>query len=32
MRDGKIVGEVLAKDATQEIVMKFIMKQEVLEQ
>ena len=27
MKEGKIVGEVPAKDASQEIVMKFIMKQ-----
>lgn len=32
MREGKIVGEVPAKDASQEIIMKYIMKQEVLEQ
>jgi putative multiple sugar transport system ATP-binding protein len=33
MREGKIVGEVPAKDASQEIIMKFIMKQqEVMEQ
>jgi len=29
MREGKIVGEVAARDASQEIVMKFIMTQEV---
>jgi hypothetical protein len=33
MRDGKIVGEVPAKEASQEIVMKYIMTQnEVIEQ
>jgi putative multiple sugar transport system ATP-binding protein len=32
MKEGKIVGEIPAKEATQEIVMKFIMKQEVTEQ
>lgn len=32
MRDGKIVGEVPAKDASQEIIMKYIMtQQEVME-
>jgi putative multiple sugar transport system ATP-binding protein len=28
MADGKIVGEVLAKEATQEVIMKFIMKKQ----
>ncbi len=32
MREGKIVGEVPASDASQEIIMKYIMTQEVLEQ
>lgn len=32
MREGKIVGEVPARDASQEIIMKYIMTQEVLEQ
>ena len=33
MRKGKIVGEVSAKDASQELIMKFIMtEQEVMEQ
>ena len=32
MKEGKIVGEIPAKEATQEIVMKFIMTQEVTEQ
>jgi putative multiple sugar transport system ATP-binding protein len=33
MREGKIVGEVPAKDASQELIMKFIMtQQEVVEQ
>ena len=33
MRNGRIVGEVPAKEATQEVIMKFIMrKQEVTQQ
>jgi hypothetical protein len=33
MREGKIVGEVPASDASQELIMKYIMtQQEVLEQ
>ena len=32
MREGKIVGEVPANKASQEIIMKYIMTQEVLEQ
>jgi len=33
MREGRIVGEVAAKDASQEIIMKYIMtQQEVMEQ
>ena len=33
MRDGKIVGEMPASEASQEIVMKYIMtEQEVVEQ
>jgi hypothetical protein len=33
MRDGKIVGEMPASEASQEIVMKYIMtQQEVVEQ
>ena len=32
MREGKIVGEVPASEASQELVMKYIMTQEVLEQ
>ncbi len=32
MREGRIVGEVPAKEASQELIMKYIMTQEVLEQ
>lgn len=32
MREGKIVGEVPAREASQELIMKFIMRQEVMEQ
>ncbi|MBL8101955.1 MAG: ATP-binding cassette domain-containing protein [Anaerolineales bacterium] len=32
MRDGKIVGEMTAKEASQELVMKYIMTQEAIEQ
>ena len=32
MREGKIVGEMSAKEASQELVMKYIMTQEVIEQ